>query len=183
MRLLMLLSAAVLAVLLVLQGARLKQMWPPLPWWLKAPIALVGLTGLLVLLQVVSLGFFTLLGAVTLIALYVWARQATPGKRLGRYGQLHRDQLQLSKPETYRDFQQAGELEEHLHAIDQQAEKMKALVMRQLEKSQPYNPKEWGSREAWMGGLDRIAEELVLNDLVLVPDQETQDAMQDGYRD
>ena len=157
--------------------------WTPLPWWLKAPIALVGLSGLLVLLQVVSWWFLTVLGAVTLIALYLWARQRPPAKPLGRYGQLHGEQLQLSQPATYRDFQQSGELAEHLHAIDQQANQMKERLLQQLEKSQPYHPKEWRSRETWLGGLDRIAEDLVLNDLVLVPDQETQEAMWDGYRD
>ena len=43
---------------------------------------------------------------------------------------------------------------------------------------------EWkNSREAWEGWLHRTAEELVLHDLVLVPDEDTLKAMRDGYTD
>ena len=148
-----------------------REAWTPLPWWLKAPIALVGLAGLLVLLQVVSWGFFTVLGAVTLIALYVWQRQPTPAKPLGRYGQLHREQLRQSRPDMYRELQQEGELAKYLRDVDQSAEQMRATLLRQLKEKQPYNPVEWkNSREAWEGSLERIADELVLEDRVLVPE-------------
>ena len=43
---------------------------------------------------------------------------------------------------------------------------------------------EWkNSLGAWEGWLDRTAEELVLNDLVLVRDLETEGAMRDGNTD
>ena len=184
MSLLMLLCAAVLATWLVFQGAKLKQMWHPLPWWLKAPIALVGLAGPLVLLQVVSWGFFTLLGAVTLIALHIWAQEPTPVKPVGKYAQLHRESLQENRPEYYRELKQRGELQSHLKVVERQANELHDQVVKNLKQKQPYNPVEWKNRrEAWEGWLDRTADEVVLNDLVLVPDQETLAAMRDGYTD
>ena len=102
--------------------------------------------------------------------------------KLGPYGQLHREQLQQSRPEMYRELQRSGQLAKYLQDLDRSAEEMKARLVRQLKEKQPYNPVEWNnSREAWEGGLDRTAEELVLNDRVLVPDAETQAAMRDGY--
>ena len=104
--------------------------------------------------------------------------------KLGPYGQLHREQLQQSRPEMYRELQRSGELGRYLRDVEQSANRMKALLLKQLAESQPYNPVEWNnSREAWEGWLERTAEELVLNDRVLVPDAETQAAMQNGYVD
>ena len=161
-----------------------REAWTPLPWWLKAPIALVGLAGPLVLLQVVSWGFFTLLGAVTLIALLTWAQEPTPAKPLGKYGQMHLESLNENRPDVYREFQRKGQLQRHVQAIDQDAKAMKAQVVKDLAQKNPYNPVEWkNSRGAWEGWLDRTAEEFVLNDLVLVRDLETEEAMRDGYTD
>ncbi len=104
--------------------------------------------------------------------------------KLGPYGQLHREQLQQSRPEMYRELQKSGELGRYLRNVDQSADRMKALLLKQLAEKQPYNPVEWNnSREAWEGSLERIADELVLEDRVLVPDAETQAAMQNGYVD
>ena len=90
--------------------------------------------------------------------------------RLGRYGQLHREQLQRSLPEVYRQLQREGKLAKHLQAVDQSADRMRALLLKQLAEKRPYNPVEWkNSREAWEGSLERIADELVLEDRVYVP--------------
>ncbi len=104
--------------------------------------------------------------------------------KLGQYGQLHWEQLRQSRPEMYRELQKSGELGKYLRDIDQSAEQMKALLLKQLAEKQPYNPVEWNnSRGAWEGWLDRTAEEVVLQERVLVPDAETQAAMQNGYVD
>ncbi len=90
--------------------------------------------------------------------------------KLGRYGQLHREQLQRSRPEMYRELQKIGELGRYLRNVDQSADLMKELLLKQLAESQPYNPLDWkNSREAWEGSLERIADELVLEDRVYVP--------------
>ena len=104
--------------------------------------------------------------------------------KLGRYGLLHRQQLQQSRPDMYRALQQEGELGKYLRNVDQSAEEMRELLLKQLAAKQPYNPVEWNnSREAWEASLDRTAEEIVLQERVLVPDAETQAAMQNGYVD
>ncbi len=104
--------------------------------------------------------------------------------KLGPYGQLHREQLQQSRPDMYRELQKSGELRKYLRDVDESADRMKALLLKQLAESQPYNPVEWNnSRELWEASLGRIADELVLEDRVLVPDAETLAAMQNGYVD
>jgi hypothetical protein len=71
----------------------------------------------------------------------------------------------------YRELQKSGELGRYLRNVDQSADRMNALLLKQLAESQPYNPVEWNnSREAWEGWLERIADELVLEDRVLVPE-------------
>ncbi len=83
--------------------------------------------------------------------------------KLGPYGQLHREQLQQSRPEMYRELQRKGQLQAHLQAIDQDAKAMKAQVVKGLAQKHPFNPVEWkNSRGAWEGWLDRTVEELVL---------------------
>ncbi len=90
--------------------------------------------------------------------------------KLGRYGQLHQEQLQRSQPEVYRDLQQEGKLAKYLRDLDRSAEEMKARLLKQLAEKQPYNPVKWrNSRELWKASLKRIADELVLEDRVLVP--------------
>ncbi len=97
-------------------------------------------------------------------------RQKGVHMKLGRYGQLHREQLQRSLPEVYRQLQREGKLAKHLQAVDQSADRMRALLLKQLAEKRPYDPVEWkNSREAWEGYLERVAEELVLEDRVYVP--------------
>ncbi len=104
--------------------------------------------------------------------------------KLGPYGQLHRKQLQQSRPEMYRELQKSGELGRYLRNVDQSADRMKELLLKQLAEKQPYNPVKWeNNRELWEASLERIADELVLEDRVLVPDAETQAAMRNGYVD
>lgn len=100
------------------------------------------------------------------------------------YRQLHEEQLRENRPDFYRDLKRSGELKAYLDDSAQEARDMHALVVKQMEKDHPYDPAKWdNSREAWQGALERTARELVLSDLILVPDEETEKAMRDGYTD
>jgi hypothetical protein len=100
------------------------------------------------------------------------------------YRQLHKESVRENRPAMYRDFKRSGELRAHLDDIASEARDMHARIVRQMAESNPYNPADWdASREAWEGALERTARELVLHDLILVPDEETERAMREGYED
>ncbi len=100
------------------------------------------------------------------------------------YRQLHEESLAQNRPESYRELKRKGELQSYLNVLQQQAKELHQTVRQSLAQKKPYNPVEWkNSRSAWEGWLDRTAQEVVLHDLVLVPDLETEQAMQDGYQD
>ncbi len=97
--------------------------------------------------------------------------------KLGRYGELHREQLQRGDPKLFRDLQRSGQLAKHLQDLDQSADQMKATLMRQLKENQPYNPVDWkNSQELWEASLERVADELVLEDRVYVPSPDPEEA-------
>ncbi len=103
---------------------------------------------------------------------------------MSNYRQLHEDSLRQNRPEMYAELKKKGQLRAHLNTVQQQANDLHVRLRKDLAQKHPYNPVEWkNGREAWEGWLDRTAEELVLNDRVLVPDAETQAAMQNGYVD
>jgi len=100
------------------------------------------------------------------------------------YRQLHEEQLRQNRPGMYRDLRRHGELKEYLDGIAQEACEMHARVVRQLAERHPYDPTAWHrGQEAWEAWLNRTARDLVLHDLILVPDQDTERAMRDGYTD
>lgn len=100
------------------------------------------------------------------------------------YRQLHEDQLRENRPAMYRELKRSGELKAYLDDIAGEASEQHALIVRQLANRHPFNPAEWdANRGAWEGWLERTAREFVLNDLVLVPDAETERAQRDGYVD
>lgn len=100
------------------------------------------------------------------------------------YRRLHKESLQQNRPEDYRRLQVSGRLESHLDEAGREADELHQRLLAQLAAKNPYNPTEWKKgREAYEGWLERTARELVLHDLVLVPDEETERAMRDGYTD
>jgi hypothetical protein len=97
------------------------------------------------------------------------------------YRQLHKDQLRQNKPALYRELKRDGALKAHLDEIAESARRMHETIVRQMAERHPYDPAEWkGERGAWEGWLHRTADELVLHDRVLVPDEETEKAMREG---
>ena len=52
-----------------------REAWAPLPWWLKALLMLIAITGPLAVLQIVSWGFPIILAAIFLVALGPWANR------------------------------------------------------------------------------------------------------------
>ena len=101
------------------------------------------------------------------------------------YRHLHEEQVRQNRPDLYCDLKRSGDLQAHLDEIAESARQMQATIVRQMAERHPYDPAEWkGSREAWVGWIERTAEELVLHDIVLMPDAETEKAMRDsGYAD
>lgn len=98
------------------------------------------------------------------------------------YRALHEQQLRENRPAMYADLKRSGELPGYLDDIAQEAREMYTLVLKQLAEKSPYAPTDWDNdRAAWEGWLERTARELVLHDLVMVPDEETERAMRDGY--
>lgn len=100
------------------------------------------------------------------------------------YRQLHEESLAQNQAKRYRDLQRSGELKAHLDALEKDAKDLHAQIVKDLRQSHPFNPVEWKNEQrAWEAWLHRSAKEVVLNDLVLVPDRETEQAMRDGYVD
>lgn len=100
------------------------------------------------------------------------------------YRQIYEDSLRESRPDQYEELVKMGELKAYLDDVQQDANQLHRQVVKDLRERHLYNPAEWGSsREAWEGWLERTAQEIVLNDRVLVMDEETEKAMQDGYTD
>ena len=87
---------------------------------------------------------------------------------------LHEASLRQNQPARLKQLRETVDLTEYLQVVDQEAQEMfEAIRDRQMK--QP----------GWtMDQAERTAEEMVLNDLVLVMDTETSEAMsQGGYRD
>lgn len=102
------------------------------------------------------------------------------GSTQHEYNRLRRPRIAQNRPDLHRDLKRSGELEAHLDEIAQSARDMHALIVKQLAERHPYDPVKRKSRSAWEGALERTAQELVLHDRVLVPDEETERAMRDG---
>ena len=98
-------------------------------------------------------------------------------KSLGKYGMQHLESLQENRPDLLRELEKAGELEKHLAHIDQQAREMKALILKQMLDADP------GQSTAHNAMTERMAEEVVLHDLVLVRSKEDEEGDRDGYTD
>lgn len=89
--------------------------------------------------------------------------------------QLHKESLRQNQPETFRELTSSGRLNQYLLEVDQVArESYKTQVERLQQKRPKWTPDQ----------MERSAQEVVLQELVLVRDQETLEAeAQGGYLD
>ncbi len=101
---------------------------------------------------------------------------------LGPWAEQHLESLKDNRPDLLRDLEKSGQLQSHLTQLDEAAENMYRLIVKDLKKQKP-EPEDYMGRVHYLQRNDRIAREIVLNDLVLVPDLETEKAMRDGYVD
>lgn len=90
------------------------------------------------------------------------------------WSSLHEASLKQNQPERWKQLRQTGDLKEYLRLVDREAQETFELIRdRHLKKPS------WTMDQA-----ERMAEEIVLNDSILVPDRETSEAMnQGGYLD
>ncbi|MCK5651739.1 MAG: TnpV protein [Gemmatimonadetes bacterium] len=87
---------------------------------------------------------------------------------------LHHRSLQQSKPKLLRELSDRGRLQTHLQEVAQEAQEMFERISDQLRKA---NPKSTPDQ------IERSAEEMVLQEIVLVKDEETELAEVHGYLD
>ncbi len=100
-----------------------------------------------------------------------------------QYAQMRKRSLQRNRPDLYREFQRAGDLQSHLKEIGEQASEMEDLLFHQLEKQNPL-PEDYLERVKELGRRQRQVQEVVMNDLIHEPDLMTANAIaQGGYTD
>ncbi len=102
--------------------------------------------------------------------------------RLGKYGNWAERHLEEHLPQVHRELKKSGQLQSYL--LNVQGDTLSALeaVRNQLKKQRPPPPKnsdhlQLVQYESW---LKRTSEELVLQEFVLLPDEETAKAMREG---
>jgi len=100
-----------------------------------------------------------------------------------QYAERAREHLRRHCPKLYRGLQAKGELEAYLSDLGREAEEMEIELERQyLERNPP--PEDYPKRVNHLMHAHRIAEEITLHELILIPDEETERAIRrGGYRD
>ncbi len=100
-----------------------------------------------------------------------------------QYAQMRKRSLQRNRPDLYREFQQAGELQSHLKETGESASAMEAGLLSRMEKKNPL-PEDYLERVKELGRRYRQVQEVVMHDLIHEPDAMTAKAMsQGGYLD
>lgn len=101
---------------------------------------------------------------------------------LPNYGSRHRQSLSENRPEMYKELLDSGELDQYIRDRDLEARQMHERIVRQMLEKHPLpdDPKEHNGHIMWV---NQVAEEFVNTDLILVPDAEAEEAMEDGYTD
>lgn len=98
---------------------------------------------------------------------------------LNSYAQRYREHLKAVRPAMYRRLQVNQKLAAHLQEIGNGAQEMHDLLIGQLQQTNPPPPDRegWMARMQYEGWLNRTAEEMVLNDLILLPSEEDQPSL------
>lgn len=81
--------------------------------------------------------------------------------------ELHKRSLRENQPKMFKELSQTGQLNRHLEEVDQEASEMYSLLVKRMLSRNP-------SRT--LDQVSRSATEVVMQDLVLVKDAETQEA-------
>jgi len=87
---------------------------------------------------------------------------------------LHLNSLGGSKPKLLKELSDTGSLTKHLQEVGQEAQEMFESIVGGLSRKNPT----WTRQQ-----MEKCAEEVVLQDLVLVKDEETELAERVGYLD
>ena len=99
------------------------------------------------------------------------------------YGPIHHESLKQSRPDIYRELERSGHRFGYFKNAARDAEGLHARIIAQLAEAHPFRAEKFGSEEEWRGWLEQVTRELVLNDRILVPDEEYERALRDGYLD
>lgn len=93
---------------------------------------------------------------------------------LNSYAQRYRAHLKAVRPAMYRRLQASQGLAQHLNEIGTQAQEQHDLLIGQLQEQNPPPPEKegWMARMRYEGWLNRTAEEIVLNGMILLPSEE-----------
>ncbi len=102
--------------------------------------------------------------------------------KLGKYGNWADRHLQEHLPQVRRELKKSGQLQSYLLNVQQSTLSALERVRDQLKEQRPPPPKgsdplQLVQYESW---LKRTSEELVLQEYVLLPDEETAKAMREG---
>lgn len=100
-----------------------------------------------------------------------------------RYGPLHHESLKQSRPDVIRELERKGSSFRYFRDAAHDCDEMHTTIVVRLKETHPFSEKEFGTIERWMLWLHQVARELVMEDRVVVPDQETEEARRNGYLD
>lgn len=100
-----------------------------------------------------------------------------------RYGPLHHESLKQGRSDVIRELERRGERFRYFRDLSKSCNEMHSHLVASLSKNHPFSEREFGTIEEWRLWLDQVARELVLEDRVLMPDQETEEARRNGYLD
>lgn len=100
-----------------------------------------------------------------------------------RYGPLHHESLKQSRPDVIKELERKASSFRYFRDAANDCNEMHTHIVARLKRNHPFSEKEFGTIERWTQWLHQVARELVLEDRVLVPDEETEEARRTGYLD
>ena len=102
--------------------------------------------------------------------------------RLGKYGNMAEKHLKEHLPKVYQELKQSGQLLSYLLDVEERTDEALDQVRASLKKSKPLPKETTNFLEvlAYQNWLQRTSEELVLQEFVLLPDEETANAISEG---
>lgn len=104
-----------------------------------------------------------------------------PAKSRRYSGRRHRESLKANRPDVYQELKETGQLYQYLRGMDEHAESVFQSELKARLDTDP-GPADAIARRQHLMALSSAVEEVVNQDL-LVPDEETEKAMQTGYLD